>query len=90
MTIEENRDNSLSKPELPDLKNHQVNQQTGGDSAFIKLNTNNWKSKGSSRSSHSGIVLSPITTSNIDEAKLEAVGHTRHLSKEDQLIYERA
>jgi hypothetical protein len=57
---------------------------------LIEHNTNNWKSKGSSRSSHSGIVLSPITTSNIDEAKLEAVGHTRHLSKEDQLIYERA
>ena len=67
-----------------------MNQQTGGDSAFIKINTNNWRSKGSSRSSHSGIVLSPLTTSNIDEVKHDPAGHTRHLSKEEQLIYERA
>ena len=63
-------------PQIAPVQKDQVIQQTGGDSAFIKVNTNNWKSKASSRSSQSGIALSPLTTSNIEEIKQDA-GHTR-------------
>ena len=91
MTIQEN--NSSSNDPLPQIRvsqndehqHHQITQQTGGDSAFIKMNTNNWKSKGSSRSSASGIPLSPLTTSNIEEAKKD-VGNTRQMAKEEPVI----
>ena len=89
MTIQEN--NSSSNDPLPQIRvsqnddHHQIAQQTGGDSAFIKMNTNNWKSKGSSRSSASGIPLSPLTTSNVEEAKKD-LGNTRQISKEEPVI----
>jgi hypothetical protein len=91
MTIQEN--NSSSNDPLPQIRvsqndehqHHQIAQQTGGDSAFIKMNTNNWKSKGSSRSSASGIPLSPLTTSNIEEAKKDVV-NTRQMSKQEPVI----
>jgi hypothetical protein len=89
MTIQEN--NSSTNEPLPQIRVSQNDQQqliaqaTGGDSAFIKMNTNNWKSKGSSRSSASGIPLSPLTTSNIEEVKKD-FGHTRQMSKEEPVI----
>jgi|LauGreDrversion4_2_1035121.scaffolds.fasta_scaffold12593_2 hypothetical protein len=86
MSIQEN--GNFSNQDLPQIRPSSKEaaaglQETGGDSAFIKINTNNWKSKGSSRTSNNGVSLSPLTTSKVEDPKVVDVGHTRQILREE-------
>ncbi len=80
MTIEENH--ASQDLQMPDIVQ---NDPVDHESAFIKLNTNNWRSKNSSRSSQQGIPISPLTVSNLGVVDVEA-GRTRLLSKQEAVI----